>query len=60
MTENDIERSIKYGISVYENTERGYEDFKEETIGQLNDAEDIPGMWEAMDVVGDYRVGFTL
>ena len=60
MTESDIKKHIEDGISVYENNEAGYKDFKEEALGNLNDEEDIPEMWEKMDIIGDYRMGFAL
>ena len=33
---------------------------KEEAIGNLNDEDDIPEMWQKMDVIGDYRMDFVL
>lgn len=60
MTEQDIKKHIEEGISVYENTKEGYEDFKEEAIGNLNDEEDVPEMWKAMEVIGCYRMDFVL
>jgi hypothetical protein len=60
MTKHDIEKHIKDGISVYENSEVGYEEFKEEMLGNLNDEEEIPEMWEEMEVIGDYRMDFVL
>lgn len=60
MTEHDIKKHIKDGISVYENTEAGYEDFKEEMLGNFNDEEEIPEMWKDMEVIGDYRMDFVL
>ena len=60
MTENDIKKHIDDGISVYENNNVGYEDFKEEALANLNDEEDIPEMWEKMDIIGDYRMDFEL
>ena len=60
MTEHDIKKHIKDGISVYENSEEGYEEFKEEMLGNLNDEEEIPEMWEDMEVIGGYRMDFVL
>lgn len=43
MTDRDIRRHISQGVSVYENTPDGYENYKSECIAGLCDADDIPG-----------------
>lgn len=43
MTERDIERHIKDGVSVYDNTEAGYKDYEQECIAGLNDSGRNPG-----------------
>lgn len=60
MTDSDIRRHISQGVSVYENTPDGYEDYKVECISGLCDEDDIPEMWEALEVVGDFRIDYYL
>ena len=58
MTNNDIKKHLQNGASFYTNDEDGYKAYWDECIAGLNDAEDIPGMWNSLDVIGDYRVDF--
>ena len=64
MTERDIERHIKDGVFVYDNTEAGYKEYERECIAGLNDPEDIPEMWESLETVASdgksYKIDFTL
>lgn len=64
MTDHDIEKHIKDGISVYENTEKGYNDFKIESINCLCDPEDIPEMWQKLNTIESneksYKINFIL
>lgn len=64
MTERDIERHIKDGVSVYENTEAGYKDYEQECIAGLNDSEEIREMWEKLETVESdgksYKIDFAL
>lgn len=64
MTERDIERHIKDGVSVYDNTDAGYKDYEQECIAGLNDPEEIPEMWEKLETVESdgksYKIDFAL
>ena len=64
MTERDIERHIKDGVYVYDNTEAGYKEYERECIAGLNDPEDIPEMWESLETVESdgkiYKIDFAL
>ena len=64
MTERDIERHIKDGVSVYDNTEAGYKEYERECIAGLNDPEEIPEMWKSLETVESdgksYKIDFTL
>ena len=60
MTDSDIRRHISQGVSVYENTQDGYEDYKSECIAGLCDEEDILGMWNALEVVGGFRIDYCI
>ena len=60
MTDRDIQKHIEDGIMVYENTEAGFSDFRNDALSGLNDAEDIPEMWDELDIIGDYRMDFSL
>lgn len=64
MTEHDIERHIKDGVSVYNNTEAGYKEYERECIAGLIDPEDIPEMWENLETVENgaksYKIDFAL
>lgn len=60
MTDHDIHKHIEDGILVYENTESGFEDFKNDALAGMNDEEDIPDMWDKLDIIGDYRMDFAL
>lgn len=44
---------------VYENTEAGFADFRNDALAGLNDEEDIPEMWDELDIIGDYRMDFS-
>lgn len=64
MTECDIERHIKDGVSVYDNTDAGYKDYEQECIAGLSDQEEIPEMWEKLETVESdgksYKIDFIL
>lgn len=60
MTERDIDKHINDGITVYSNDDAGYSEFKENCINALCDEDDVPDMWNELDVVGDYRMDFVL
>lgn len=60
MTDHDIQNHIEDGILVYENTESGFENFKNDALAGMNDEEDIPDMWDKLDIIGDYRMDFAL
>lgn len=60
MTDHDIQKHIEDGIMVYENTEAGFADFRNDALAGLNDEEDIPEMWDELDIIGDYRINFSL
>ena len=64
MTERDIERHIKDGVFVYDNTEAGYKEYERECIACLNDPEDIPEMWKSLETVENgaksYKIDFAL
>lgn len=64
MTERDIERHIKDGVSVYDNTEAGYKDYERECIAGLCDLEEIPEMWKSLETVENgvksYKIDFVL
>ena len=64
MTERDIERHIKDGVSVYDNTDAGYKDYEQECIAGLNDPEEIPEMWKSLETVESggksYKIDFAL
>lgn len=64
MTERDIERHIKDGVSVYDNTEAGYKDYEQECIAGLNDPEEISEMWRSLETVENdvksYKIDFVL
>ena len=64
MTERDIERHIKDGVSVYDNTDVGYKDYERECIAGLNDPEEIPEMWKKLETVENgaksYKIDFAL
>ena len=59
MTDHDIQKHIEDGIMVYENTEVGFADFRNDALTGLNDEEDIPEMWDELDIIGDYRMDFS-
>lgn len=71
MTEYDIKWHIKNGVDIYENNQRGYEEYKS-TFGmciykngefiETMDCEDdeIMERWEDLDIIGEYRVSFIL
>lgn len=59
MTDNDIQKHIEDEIMVYENTEAGFADFRNDALAGLNDEEDIQEMWDGLDIVGDYRMDFA-
>lgn len=59
MTDHDIQKHIKDGIVIYEDSEDGFADFKNDALAGLNDEEDIPDMWDKLEIVGDYRMDFT-
>lgn len=64
MTERDIERHIKDGVSVYDNTEAGYKEYERECIAGLSDPEEIPEMWKKLETVENgtksYKIDFVL
>ena len=60
MTDDDIQKHIEDGIMVYENTEAGFADFRNDALAGLNDEEDIPEMWDGLDIVENYRMDFAL
>ena len=64
MTERDIERHIKDGVSVYDNTDAGYKDYEQECIAGLNDPEEIQEMWKKLETVESdgksYKIDFSL
>lgn len=64
MTERDIERHIKDGVSVYDNTDAGYKEYERECIAGLNDSEEIPEMWRSLETVESdgksYKIDFIL
>lgn len=64
MAERDIERHIKDGVSVYDNTEAGYKEYERECIAGLSDPEEIPEMWEKLETVENgaksYKIDFAL
>nr|DAQ42581.1 MAG TPA: hypothetical protein [Caudoviricetes sp.] len=59
MTDHDIQKHIKDGIVIYEDNEDGFVDFKNDALAGLNDEEDIPDMWDKLEIVGDYRMVFA-
>lgn len=60
MTESDIMKHIEDGIMIYKNNADGFSEFRENAIEGMNDEEDIPEMWDGLDVVGDYKMDFLL
>lgn len=64
MTERDIERHIKDGVSVYDNTDAGYKDYERECIAGLIDPEEIQEMWKSLETVENgvksYKIDFAL
>lgn len=64
MTERDIERHIKDGVSVYDNTDAGYKDYEQECIAGLSDPGEIPEMWKKLETVESdgksYKIDFVL
>lgn len=64
MTERDIERHIKDGVSVYDNTDAGYKDYERECIAGLIDPEEIQEMWKSLETVENgvksYKIDFDL
>lgn len=60
MTESDIMKHIEDGIMIYENNAAGFSEFRENEIEGMNDEEDIPEMWDKLDIIGDYRMDFSL
>ena len=45
---------------IYKNNADGFSEFRENAIEGMNDEEDIPEMWDGLDIVGDYRIDFAL
>lgn len=60
MTESDIMKHIEDEIMIYENNAAGFSEFRENAIEGMNDEEDIQEMWDRLDIVGDYRMDFSL
>ena len=64
MTERDIERHIKDGVYIYDNTEAGYKEYERECIAGLNDPEEIQEMWGNLETVENgaksYKIDFAL
>lgn len=64
MTERDIERHIKDGVSVYDNTDAGYKEYERECIAGLSDPEEILEMWDKLETVEsdgkNYKIDFVL
>lgn len=62
MTARDIEKHIREGLIIYEDTKEGFEDFKGAFIGGLNDPEEAPEEWEKLELIESngkkYRVDF--
>ena len=59
MSEYDIKKHIQNGVCFYTNNENGYKAYFDECVVGLNDEDEIPDMWNALDVIGDYRVDFV-
>lgn len=51
MTAHDIEKHIREGLIIYEDTKEGFEDFKDAFIGGLNDPEEAPEEWEKLELI---------
>lgn len=60
MTDNDIQKHIECGIAVYDNNEAGFIEFRDDALAGMNDEEEIPDMWDKLDIIGDYRIDFAL
>ena len=58
MTNHDIKKHIQNGASFYPNSEAGYKAYFDQCIACLNDEDEIPDMWDSLEVIGDYRVDF--
>lgn len=62
MTAHDIEKHIREGLAIYEDTKEGFEDFKDDFIGGLNDPKEAREEWEKMDLIESngkrYKVDF--
>mgnify|MGYP001542389201 FL=1 len=59
MAESDIMKHIEDGNMIYKNNADGFSEFRENAIEGMNDEEDIPEMWDGLDIVGDYRMDFA-
>lgn len=60
MSIHDIDKHLKEGIFVYEDSLNGYMRFKADCVGGLLDEEEIPNLWKKLDVIGAYRMEFVL
>lgn len=58
MTKHDIQKHIQNGACFYTNDENGYKAYFAECVAGLNDEDEIPDMWNSLDVIGEYRVDF--
>lgn len=58
MTNHDIKKHIQDGACFYTNDENGYKAYFDECVAGLNDEDEIPDMWNSLEVIGAYRVDF--
>ena len=64
MTTHDIEKHIREGLAIYEDTAEEFQDFKGNWVGGLNDPEEAREEWEKLDLIESngkkYRVDFLV
>lgn len=60
MLKSEIKRQIADGVGVYQDNQVGYNEFRENCLAGLCDEDDVLDMWEALDIVGDYRFDWVL
>ena len=60
MSDHNIDRRLADGVSVHQNSATGYEEYKQECIGGLCDEEEISGMWDKLEIIGEYKFDWVL
>ena len=60
MSDHDINKHLADGVSAYQNSTAGYEEYKQACLGGLYDEDEISGMWDKLETIGEYKFDWVL